>query len=336
MGAPRSTESTYALAEFATGGLLLDLGSGSLFRLNQGASEIWKERLNGVSDSDIGALLSARHGLTEIDARSYVSRALNLDSFREKTSSTQYEYWYERSATGYTFSRAGLAVLLIDSDGERVLPNREAQLSHHEILSAFLAVSPKLIALRGGVVLHASAVLFNGEVIAFSGESGIGKTTTARAFARSDASIFCEDKLVVKTNAERVEAVVGSEAALLAWVRQAADDLAEGRAVSCSELEQVSTVGATVPVREIGFLGERMREGLTIVPSRLVEMEAASTVFCNSFFGSDGNSELERQFRVAAAIAQRLIVNRLAVPDGLEALAAAGSRYLSAIRAAPR
>ena len=139
----------------------------------------------------------------------------------------------------------------------------------------------------------------------------------------------------MRINAERVEAVVGSEPALLAWVRQAANDLVEGRAVSCAELRQVATVGPTVPVREIGFLGERIQESSTILSSRLVEMEAVSMVFCNSFFGSDRNAELKHQLTAAAAIEQRVILNRLAVPDGLEALAAAAGRYLAAIKAAP-
>jgi len=50
---------------------------------------------------------------------------------------------------------------------------------------------------RGVLVLHASAVTFDGGVVAFLGHSGWGKSTMAAAMVKAGASAFCDDLVAV-------------------------------------------------------------------------------------------------------------------------------------------
>jgi hypothetical protein len=50
-----------------------------------------------------------------------------------------------------------------------------------------------VLRLRGRVCLHASAVAFDGAVVAFLGPAGAGKSTTAAAFARRGFPVLCDD-----------------------------------------------------------------------------------------------------------------------------------------------
>src|SRR6185436_4749194 len=58
------------------------------------------------------------------------------------------------------------------------------------------AMTPKLLQLRGALVVHASACALPAGVTAFSGESGAGKTTTARAMAAVGGELISEDLMV--------------------------------------------------------------------------------------------------------------------------------------------
>ena len=54
-----------------------------------------------------------------------------------------------------------------------------------------------LLRLRGIICLHASAVSIDGQAIAFMGDSGAGKSTTAAAFARLGFTVLADDILVL-------------------------------------------------------------------------------------------------------------------------------------------
>jgi hypothetical protein len=66
-----------------------------------------------------------------------------------------------------------------------------------QLLGAFLVASglPMLLWQRGGLVLHATGVLLNGQAIAIAGRSGAGKTSLARLLIAQGARLIGDDSL---------------------------------------------------------------------------------------------------------------------------------------------
>ena len=175
---------------------MIDLTLGSLVELNGSGKLVWKLALAGMSEADIAATLAQRHAIDVDIAVRHVRDALSM-SFADAPPAPPTDFNYARDGNQYIFEFRGEAVLAVDERGERVtllgIPDGVS------LLYLLQAIAPKLLALRGEVVLHASAVALRGHVIAFSGFSGAGKTSTARAFARAGAQLICEDKLIVRT-----------------------------------------------------------------------------------------------------------------------------------------
>jgi len=71
------------------------------------------------------------------------------------------------------------------------VPAGEIELWHHGSVYAAIA------ALNGLVPLHASAVAHNGQVHAFAGPSGMGKSTLAAGLGRNGFPLFCDDTLLL-------------------------------------------------------------------------------------------------------------------------------------------
>jgi hypothetical protein len=68
-----------------------------------------------------------------------------------------------------------------------------------EIAATFLLgpVLGMLLRLRGVTCLHASAVAFDDHAVAFMGDEGAGKSTTAAAFARRGHPVLCDDIVAI-------------------------------------------------------------------------------------------------------------------------------------------
>jgi hypothetical protein len=69
-------------------------------------------------------------------------------------------------------------------------------------------VIPRMWAHKGNLVLHASAVqLPNGQVVAFIGDSGWGKSTLAAALQASGSQLLCDDTISLKACKEGVQLI---------------------------------------------------------------------------------------------------------------------------------
>jgi hypothetical protein len=101
-----------------------------------------------------------------------------------------------------------LADFEIDGRGEviRPLPQPGSTLetTRHLLLDQVL---PRVLALRGQLVVHAGAVRVSERAIAFLGESGYGKSTLTASFDHAGFPAMSDDGLVVRRRGERVVAV---------------------------------------------------------------------------------------------------------------------------------
>jgi len=84
-------------------------------------------------------------------------------------------------------------------NGGRNLWSRWPALSSLEDAATYLLgpVLGLVLRLRGVTCLHASAVAIGGRAIAFAGEEGAGKSTTAAAFARRGYSVLTDDVVAI-------------------------------------------------------------------------------------------------------------------------------------------
>jgi hypothetical protein len=92
---------------------------------------------------------------------------------------------------------------LIHADREIVVepaPEVEEAKTRLFLLGPVLAV---LLRLRGVLVLHASAVAVNNDVVAFLGDAGWGKSTLAQAFYVQEHSFVTDDVLAVQMDTSR-------------------------------------------------------------------------------------------------------------------------------------
>lgn len=99
-------------------------------------------------------------------------------------------------------SWGGAAVLRV-KDGREItidpVPGVDERLLRLFILGVGLGV---LLQQRSQLVLHASAVVIDGRVVAFVGDKGMGKSTTAAALLAQGHSVMSDDLVVIRTGVD--------------------------------------------------------------------------------------------------------------------------------------
>lgn len=317
----------FVLETLSDGGLLLDLESGILFNLNRTAAFIWEQAIAGRQPVEIVSAMMGMFAVAPAIARADVEAALKLPQ-TEASPRPSSEFRYDAIDDGYRLSADGIPVLEI-SESRRALRALHG-FNPAEIGPYLRALAPKLVALLGASVLHASAVARpDGGVVAFLGTSGAGKTTTARAFARAGWRLVCEDKLVLRPDGERLVSVIGGEARVVAWIAEARQRLVKPDSQDWCDASPLAEVlpGATQPVVGVILLGKERRNGTDIDASLLGSAQAAGEIFHHGFYGSPAAAEWRRQVRAAATIARTAQVFQATMPDGLDLLEQAARRY---------
>jgi hypothetical protein len=110
-----------------------------------------------------------------------------------------------------------LADFVVQPDERTITAFPAANLPEHTLIHLLLdQVMPRVLSLTGLVVLHASAVLVEEQVIFFVGQSGQGKSTLAAGLARQGYTVLTDDVLIVRQQAGRCEAIT-SYPALRLW-----------------------------------------------------------------------------------------------------------------------
>ncbi len=105
----------------------------------------------------------------------------------------------EEGEPGARVTRDGAAVVLEYRDGTRFRVEPHAIATSWTTTAADMAtyllgpVLALVLRMRGALVLHASAVVFEGKAIVFAGAAGAGKSTTAAAFVQRGAAMLTDD-----------------------------------------------------------------------------------------------------------------------------------------------
>lgn len=121
-----------------------------------------------------------------------------------------------QSAGRYWLEFPDLADFLVQPDERTVTAYPAADLPEHTLAHLFLdQVMPRALSLTGLLVLHASAVQIEGQVIFFTGQSGQGKSTLATGLACQGYTVLTDDVLIVRQHAGRYEAIASYPAVRL-------------------------------------------------------------------------------------------------------------------------
>ncbi|MGC1676576.1 MAG: hypothetical protein WA740_03495 [Candidatus Binataceae bacterium] len=142
------------------------------------------------------------------ESASFFMRAIRGASFVENL---QDWYRYARLEDRSSYARwEGLGEFLVSSDGRRV-HCRKFRGAHSESFQVYLLQRALSFALvkQGLEPLHATAVVVNGQAIAFLGDSGFGKSTLAACFIAGGHELVTDDLLVLQRSAAGLRAYPG-------------------------------------------------------------------------------------------------------------------------------
>jgi hypothetical protein len=237
----------------------------------------------------------------------------------------------EGSDTAFALTRAGdglhvacsvSGTYLVEPSPGRVTtaPEGPAEVWEHRLLSTVL---PLLLAERGDLVVHGSAVESDGRAVVFLGRAGRGKSTLALAAATRGHPVLAEDGAVV--------------AGGLVWpgplgIRVAEDVrraiTPDGAFRDARAVVHVADAAALAPVRlgALVVLGERTSE---LAVERLAPAAAVPALVPNLIFG--GADRLARAFSLAVGVAGRVPIYRCSLAGGLDRAAEQVAAVLSAV-----
>jgi hypothetical protein len=318
----------FAISTFANGGVAISLTTGAYFRLNSSAARICEALDRCVSPSEAEMALRSVLPVPESAVSQLMNDLLGHLSRAYPEPPPAEPFVFEPGTSRHILRVAGRRILDVDDDGSSIgLVCRPEELPL-PLEHCLRVAGPRVVFLQGGTVLHASAAVVNGELIAFCGASGAGKTTTALALKSAGAQLVSQDVLFVST-AAAVEAVTFGESALLNWVSMAADAMhqAPEARFSCIGLGEVAT-GSTQRIGKIVFLKSSRRGGAEVITEPLPHESALCELLPCIFVAGGSPRHWGRFLREAHAIITAVPTFLGQVPHGLRSLQDAAMRYI--------
>jgi hypothetical protein len=308
----------------AGGGLLVDLTTGSYFRLNASAVEICRALLQATNAAETEKELAGRLRVSTQDAAGLLrsmESALETPAIREEPVGP---FRYVRQPDSYELVEHGRPILTVDTEGQRLRMRSSLRDLNYPVVDYLRAVAPKILRLRGIPILHASAcILAEGAVTAFSGKSGAGKTTTATAFQAAGATLVSEDLVVMSATGDPRAYLRGEEIAH-GWSARMASVLTERpeTVVPCEELSRAAE-GAAAPLRAVWFVDAERREGAAFQLRPLSKIDGFVALLGQSFLAAADVENLQRHLGHTRRLAEGVSLLEVTTPDGLENLARA-------------
>jgi Coenzyme PQQ synthesis protein D (PqqD) len=346
----------FALSPFADGGVLLDLSTGALYRLNIVATQVCAALGRGAPPAEAARELAQSFGLTRAaatrDVRAVLA-GLEIGAGDDaRPGPAPKPMTFEADDAGFVLRWHGEPVWRIHRHGRTItrLPGADQPDLPPELPLQWVA--PHLLALQHQPILHASAVQWGSGVLAFSGASGAGKTTLARLFAAEGCLRVSEDLLLLSLDQGTPGVLVHAEDSLRRWVaakheqleRQTSDelhvgDLADAVRGAARPLHAVLLLDRTRRVQSGGQsvqpLDPRSAHlpppdapaGHHILTERLAPADALVLLLRNGFAELRQREIWCELLQTARAIVTHVPVSNATVPHGIAALQQAVRDY---------
>ncbi len=202
--------------------------------------------------------------------------------------------------------------VVVDSRGE------DGELLEHRIASSAICT---LLALRGDLVLHASAVEVEGRAVLFCGPTLRGKSTLARALGEAGCRLLGEDGIAIGLDGERAIAFPGARG-----VRVRSRD-GDGRGRTDLVADPGGGEPAPCPVGAVVLLGGR-GAALEVEP---LERARALALLTPNLIHSGGRASIGLAFSRLATLLSSVPAFSASLPDDLAALPATAQDFLALI-----
>jgi hypothetical protein len=322
----------YVLTRFPSDGLIVDLTTGNFFRLNPSATIVCDALATCATEDEAREQVSRELAVPASVSAEIVAAARRELSVAAVRGVPQGTYRFLPDSQGYALWHGDHPVLSIDGDSLAVRVSRESPPYSMRVLELYLRnIAPKLLASRGVAVLHGAAIALHGRLIGFSGVSGAGKTTTARAFASNSATLVSEDLLVFDSKRDGAFRVsIQGEAFVHEWARTAAARLADGHTeVVTSDSLTEANRGETLPIRELYFLDADRRSGTDFTAREIHHAESLAEIMNNNFLASTNRGHWRRFTEFAVALSTSTRTFRATPPAGRALVDSAARVYMS-------
>lgn len=313
----------FAAATFADGGLLIHLRSGDFFNLDAVGSAIWGAIVGNPTGEQVVAAAAGSLQVSLDEAGLLVAQAIaQARAVKDHPPAGGPRFYDDGNVLSlrngpdaiYSFDRRSL--VLSSSAELRAKPD-------DEVAAALRIVVPKIFGGWYPLALHASAARVVDRVVLFSGDSGAGKTTTARLLSEEvpDSRIICEDVVLLSERNGAMMIVDGAEEAIQSWMIEATAALVTRREVSVSVeplQHNLRLLQERIPLHKIIFLDITRRGGQEWSFAPLKRSAALRRLFLNSFFHSSDATALRFHLAACCALANQLVAaDALAIPGGL-------------------
>lgn len=280
-------------------------------------SELPLRRLNRAQGTR-GTLSVVAAGAPLLEPESEPIDALEDDTGRR---------WYASYETeaGYLLTLPPTGSFLLEPLEQRVTVDArdgDLELLEHRLASSAICT---LLAMRGDLVLHASAVQVARRAVLFCGPTGRGKSTLARTLGEAGHPVLGEDGVAVELGEDGPVVYPGARgirvrvpAANGGANTDLVADPAPGEPTPCS-------------VAAVALLGERGGESLSVEP---LEPPRALALLTSHLVHSGSREEIAAAFERLARLLHTVPAFRAGLPDDLAALPAAAPRLIDTVCAA--
>jgi len=311
---PSSPTPQLFLADVPGGALLLDMANADVYQLNATARDIWAWRLSGDTDATISTRVEQEYGLSRDEAEAAVRSVALVPSRPRQDENTDRPIFSNTAEDRIEVKTSNRLCATIVPSQQRLsigdLPNDLPT-------DAFLRfLAPRLLSLHQRHVLHASVVLLpTGEAVAFSGTSGVGKTTTARLLSEEvGASVVSEDMSVTVLEGQSVSIIRPAERHIIDWI--ARNEGTRAASIYYGDLVGGLDSRELVRLHAVHFLKERNEAAVVQVES-LSSATGAAFWFRQSFPGSPTSSQWQAHLR--SVVSRAVVANNYAtaIPEGL-------------------
>jgi hypothetical protein len=228
---------------------------------------------------------------------------------------------YELGGGGCLLELPPTGAFLLEPAAGRVIVDShdgDAELLEHRLVSAAVCT---LLAMRGDLVLHASAVAVDGRAVLFCGPTQRGKSTLARVLGEAGHPVLGEDGVAISLDRDGTTAFPGPRG-----VRVRSRD-SEGHPRTTLVADPGDDEPAPCRVGAVVLLGERG----TALEVESLEPAQALALLTPNLVHSGGRNSIGGAFNALASLLGSAPAFSLSLPDDLAALPAATQRMIPLI-----